>query len=422
MGRDSKPVIAFVAGGQQVLVSGRTVGVVEAIHTGTGSGQPLEVQIRGDISRMVPARTTSAVVVTTDANEVAVINLFPADRAGNAPRVVVIKPSDTKLVSSLNAVAQTDQTPDIVLAIDPAGRTLAICGAGQEYIGIFDCSTGVEQRQVGCSGPIASLLLDENRRGLAGLRSGAVEAFDLNDQQGTRSIPVASLDAVPTVLEWLHLDKGARPLLVGCTDGRIVIFPDTATGWPPQFGTALELARLPDQPVAIVPSIPIADRLAVRIEAVTDREEGVCIALLDRKGNFDIFAVPIDKSGAPLGESGVWRRRDFCRPIRAVLYSDVTCRDCTWAAGKISSARNLRRSRQNSSHSRRSLGDSTARLSNASAGSSRTGLGRESLRRATGFRSTCVTNAFRDLTSLLGSSNAAYHIPASWRGRITRTQ
>jgi hypothetical protein len=234
--------------------------------------------------------------VTSDEGDVVVVNIAGGGAANSTPSLTRLRPSDTQLGPAKALQAGPTQGHDIVMALDPQGRTLAICGVGQSYVGIFDCASGAEQRQVGCGGGVLSLLLDAQGRGLAGLATDALQAFQVGESRdGTEPLRLAGR---PLILEWLHDEASPRPLLVGYGDGHIVALPQQTLGWPFRFGPPSLLHTLPAQPQAIVPSGPLRDRPAVRIDSGT--EAGVCIAFLDRSGRFDVVALPIDGAGLPL--------------------------------------------------------------------------------------------------------------------------
>jgi hypothetical protein len=287
---------AFLPSGDEILCDGgydsRTQStVLLLLNSVNATRSRIAIQSAQGIRRIVVAEDARTAAVWIGNHDVHVLR-FP-DRSGESePQRIPIDLKDWEN----SPTPERDEAP--LLALDPAGRVLAIRGPSPQRLRFFDGQSGAPRNSISLDGEVESLVLIDADSAVVALRNGQLCRIDL---RGDKKIPdvIAGMEGVPTNLTVIRRETPPRPVLIGMGSGQILFrweqIDTTGSAAPVEIVPALSpLAEL-------IVCLPFEDRAAARLTDAK-REAGICVAALFRDGSFNVLGLPLDATGLTRGQ------------------------------------------------------------------------------------------------------------------------
>lgn len=240
--------IAFTAGGDALVVANGDDGSVRFFRA-DDLAPAGRVDLGSDADNVRIDMATWRVVVGYGAGGLAVIDPTSRAKLANIPLAVhpegfQLSPDGTRAYVNLPDARQVavidlssgkqvatwsmkDRRSNFPMAMDPAGRTLAIAFRGPPQLVLLDAATGEERASIGTCGDADDVFFDERRRRIyVSCGEGMVDVVERDDEKIERIVQLPTSSGARTALFVPEMDRlyvAARAGLLG-GDAKILVF------------------------------------------------------------------------------------------------------------------------------------------------------------------------------------------------------
>jgi hypothetical protein len=289
----------FLPGGNEVVIAGASGSstTILLVHAANARSGPIELGSAGQVLRIIAAREARSVAVLTSSGELFVVHNLQLGAANRASTVRM------KLNgwASASGVERPD-LDDLVFAIAPSGKLLAVGKLARKQLEIFETENGTPfSPPIGLDDDISGLFFANDGLALATLRSGTLTKIEVgpNDPEYSGQM-IAQLDAAPISVALISASTDHTALLAGMPDGRILLLANTADKSSSLLAQT-ELMRLPEPAKTIVLCTPDADYTAVTVQSENEQfDAGRCVTIQTSDNSLDLYGLPIDSAGPVL--------------------------------------------------------------------------------------------------------------------------
>jgi hypothetical protein len=191
--------------------------------------------------------------------------------------------------------------PETLMAVSPQGDWL-VAQQNDTTLLLIDTSTGRLRDQISTKTRVSALTFPQSQFVIAALVDGTLLSIDIGEGKMRVGDPLVQVGGEPVAIAVLQPDQRNGPMVIAFEDGSIMLFePGRSTI---EQRPAIRL-RWPARRI-----IPFADRPAVQVTLqkrspddftgssarASPSETGISVAVLGRKGEFDIIGLPFQNA------------------------------------------------------------------------------------------------------------------------------